>query len=647
MTNDLVTTPCYDQDPSVRRAAIQGLVSREDSLEECTSKLNVLVSALSDPHISVQEAAANALLTFEPNVVAQQLIPLLHGNVQLRSIVVQIIQDLGPPVIPSLLPFLDDPNPHIRKFLTDILGAIGCADSVAGLLCLMGDSCANVRAAAAEALAHIGGDAAINCLMESIGDAEEWVTYSVIQALGELQAEQATTLLCRYLESSELAIQCAVVEALGKIGNRQVLPNLLAILPTAVIPLRHLLFVTIAGLVGEQSEVFHGPESREYLFSELVAALESREPEIQLAALKGIRLMGDSNATGALLQYLRQHDSSDEMIQTAVLQTLTEIGDETQLMQAAMDSEESVALRCIEALCSRRVRYAIPLLGQLVAHSGNREVRLAALKSLGLLEVGECQEIVMNAVNDQCGYIRAEAARIIGRMKIQSAHPLIIARLDQEPYPDVIEVLVEALTHITGTEDVPYAQILLSHPSPEVRAAVASHWTFENGETMTTVLLGHVNDTEWQVRLAVLEKLATLTLQPSLRKTFLQALSDPHPHIRQTAITALGNETSETIQGALYQILREDPDMWVVVRCVERLIDINDRSASPLFLELLPHAAIPVQVALARALGFFQYNPAVEALEVLLSAKVEEVREAAQWALEEIRQAFHRPRVCG
>ena len=134
--------------------------------------------------------------------------------------------------------------------------------------------------------------------------------------------------------------------------------------------------------------MFQRPETREYLFDELVAALRARDPDIQLAALKGIRLMGDSHATGALLEYLRHCDSSEDVIQTAVLNALTEIGDETQLMYAALDSEESVALQCIQALSSRRVALAIPLLGELVANSDQREVRRAALVALGQLKRG-------------------------------------------------------------------------------------------------------------------------------------------------------------------------------------------------------------------------------------------------------------------
>ena len=636
MTNELASTLLYDPDPMVRRAAADSLSQRDPSIGESTALIEALVGALSDPHIAVQQAAANALLAYEPLSVSERILPLLHGNVQHRSIAVDILQQLGSASVPCLLKSIDNPDPHIRKFLTDILGYIGCAASGTGLLQLLRDSSPNVRAAAAEALGHVGGDEAVEGLMASIADEEEWVTFSVIQALGELRARQATGLLCEYLESQENAIQCAAVESLGKIGDPDVLPDLLAILPTAGIPLRHLLFVTIAGLVGNGSEVFQRPETREYLFSELIAALKARESEIQLAALKGIRLMGASDATGALLEYLRRCDSKEEGIRAAVLNALTEMGDETQLMQAAMDSEESVALQCIQALSSRRVSHAIPLLGQLVSHSDNREVRRTALMALGHLGLDGCEMNVVDAINDQSGFVRSEAAKVVAKARLKTAHEVLLARLNEESYPDVIVELVRAFVEINNGEDRHQLKALLAHPRAEVRAEVVWHWPWMDTEEIKAVLRHQISDADWRVRLSVVEKLALQGPDNTLLEIFLRAVSDPHSHVRQAAVTALGNFDLESSAEALYQALRNDSDIWVRTQCIDQLVKMNDLAASSLFIELLPTAPVPVQMSLARALGAFNIHLAIEPLEHLLSSAPEEVREAATWALEQI-----------
>ena len=217
------------------------------------------------------------------------------------------------------------------------------------------------------------------------------------------------------------------------------------------------------------------------------------------------------------------------MIQTAVLNALTEIGDETQLMYAALDSEESVALRCIQALSSRRVALAIPLLGELLANSDQREVRRAALVALGNIGVGDYEEIVVGAINDLSGFVRSEAARVVARAKLTSAFQVLLGRLDEESYPDVIVELVRALLELNTDRDLHHAQALLLHARPEVRAAAVEHWPWEESDTLKAILRNHLSDDDWQVRLSIVEKLASQTPDSMLREDFTQALSDPHP----------------------------------------------------------------------------------------------------------------------
>ena len=634
MTNDRGISGLYDPDPALRRVAIHELACQEPSRQDRGERLEALARALSDPHIAVQEAAADLLLTFPPPLVAEYVLPLLNGTVQLRSIVIDLIQQLGPPVVPSLLESLNHPDPHIRKFLTDILGHIGCPGSVSGLIALMKDDCSNVRAAAAEALGKVGGESAVRGLVGGLDDPEEWVRFSAIHALGELRAQKASSLLCPLLESSDMAVQCAVVEALGKIGDHAVLPDLLAILPLAGLPLRHHLFVTIAALVGEHSDVFQRPETREFLSAELMAALESRETEIQLAALKGIRLMGDSTATGALLEYLRKNDSTDHIIHSAVTQALSEMGDEAQLMETALNGEESVALRCIEALSECHATRAIPLFGQLVSHSENREVRRAALRALRQFEGIPCSDIVIQAVNDPSGYVRAEAIRVIVHAGLFAARGVLVARLEEEHYPDVMEELVRALLILTKHADLTLVQQLFRHTNVEVRANVATLWSHEDPTVMKRVLLAHVWDVEWKVRLAIVERLTLFDPDPELGELMFQVSSDAHPYLRQAGVTALSKYSRDRVTATLYQMLRHDQDMWVRVRCVEQLVALGDVNAAPLFLTLLPEAPPPVQMMMAEALGNYQYQPAIEVLNTLLSNDVEDVRDAARTALE-------------
>ncbi len=372
MSNDVATTLLQDPDPTARRTAIEELRREAQFAEIQDAAIEALVAALHDSHMAVQDAASRALRDCNPETVAARVLPLLQAAAQPRSVAIEVLQQLGPQAVGPLLHAAPNSNPHIRKCIADIVGHIGGRDALNGLLIFLDDPCPNVRSAAAEWLGTLGERRAVEPLIALMQDEEEWVVFSAITALGNLRDVRAIPALRDLLAADAPTIQCAVVEALGKVGDSEVIPDLLEMLPMAGLPLRHFLFVTIVELVGEKREIFRREEMQDFLFSELVAALKTREPEVQLAALRGLRLLGNSLATAALLQFLATQQHAGDAILAAALDTLTEIGDEEHLLRAAQGQDEGVALLSIQALSSRRASRSIPILGELVAQSDNR-----------------------------------------------------------------------------------------------------------------------------------------------------------------------------------------------------------------------------------------------------------------------------------
>ena len=266
--------------------------------------------------------------------------------------------------------------------------------------------------------------------------------------------------------------------------------------------------------------------------------------------------------------------------------------------------------------------------------------RATTLVAVGNFGVGDYEEIVVGAINDLSGFVRSEAARVVARAKLTSVCQVLLERLDEESYPDVIVELVRALLELNTDRDLHHAQALLLHARPEVRAAAVEHWPWEESDTLKAILRNHLSDDDWQVRLSIVEKLASQTPDSMLREDFTQALSDPNPYVRQAAVTALGSYGVESIANVLYHTLRTDSDLWVRTRCVEQLVEMNDRAGLPLLIELLPVSPVPVQVSLARALGAFKDTSAIEALAPLLSHDSKDVRDAAGWALEQMKEVL-------
>ena len=628
----LATSLLQDLDPTVRRTAAEELGAGTTKAGEQEDAIEALVCALSDPNAGVQEAAIGALTAFNPRRVATQVIPLLRGGVQLRNLAVEVLQQLGPSATEPLFQASTDPDPHIRKFGAEILGHLGGAEAVTGLLGLLSDSCPNVRATAAEGLGNLGDRRAVGALMAAVNDEEPWVTFSVIGALGDIGDPRVVGTLRELLSAEDMAIRCMVVEALGKIGDSEVLPDLLLMLPKARLPLRHRLFVTIVNLVGDRAEIFRREEMRDYLFRELIAALNTREPEVQLAAMQGLRLIGNSRATGALLAFLKTHRPIEEALQGAMLNALSQMGDDTQLIQAAVDSEEEVALLCIGSLAERRSTQAVPALCDLVLTSDSREIRKAAITALRRIGVTGAEATVLTAISDLSGCVRGEAARIVAEAKLEEAHQALWERLDYEPYPDVVAEQVGALVVLGEGKGTEQLQALLNHSRPEVRSAAVTSWSDVGNPVVKQLLLGHVNDPDWRVRMEIVERLADQE-DEMLLTPFLNATSDSHPYVRQAAVQALGKRSGPVVCEALRMAGLTDSDLWVRTRAVEQLSRQQDMESGPMLIELLGNAPVPLQIVAARALGELGERRGVDALRRVQQGGDREIAEAATWAL--------------
>ncbi|RMH05914.1 MAG: hypothetical protein D6704_08450, partial [Nitrospirae bacterium] len=297
-------------------------------------------------------------------------------------------------------------------------------------------------------------------------------------------------------------------------------------LPTAPLPLRHHLFVTIVKLVGDREDIFQHEEIRAYLFHELLAALHARDTEVQLAALHGLRLLGNSQATGALLAFLRSRPWYDESIRAAVLNALVHLGDDEHLIQGARDDHETVALVCIDALSTRRTQCAVPTLSALVMECENRVVRQAAVIALGRIGIAGAEPAILAALDDLSGFVRREAAKIAAEHEIDAARDVLWRRLDCEPYPDVLMEQVRALMVLAKRITRQDLETLLLHNRAEVREAAVAYWPEVTDSRSRRLLLRRLDDPAWQVRVRTIQRRAPQKSSKEVLKALVDALSD-------------------------------------------------------------------------------------------------------------------------
>ena len=129
-----------DRDPYIRRAATEGLGRAGDTASIETLEANTSTDDAAMQKLGRNYAARIVDLMASPKVTAQ-------GQ--------EYLLELGPPMVPTLIPRLQDPDAEMREAVADVLGVIGDATTLPALEAATKDRDASVVSAAKRALARL------------------------------------------------------------------------------------------------------------------------------------------------------------------------------------------------------------------------------------------------------------------------------------------------------------------------------------------------------------------------------------------------------------------------------------------------------------------------------------------------------------
>ena len=143
------TSRLGDKDPFIRRASAEGLARA--GVGSDTAALEV--GAGNDSSEMVRAAMAFALQKAGRNY-ASRLADMMDSPKMAQQLAEYLIE-LGPPIVPALLPHLQDPDAAIRGNVAQVLGAIGGDETIEALMPLTQDREADVARAATRAIERI------------------------------------------------------------------------------------------------------------------------------------------------------------------------------------------------------------------------------------------------------------------------------------------------------------------------------------------------------------------------------------------------------------------------------------------------------------------------------------------------------------
>jgi len=623
-----------------RRVAVSMLSGRP--LSEIRGEV---VRAMADPNWRVRKEAVEVFLAADVTVQdMEELVGLLADeiNAGLRNAASEVLERLGTRAIPVLLNHLPESDPDTRKFIVDILGAIGDPSTIPLLLDLMRDRDPNVASASVEALGKIGDPRVIPDLLAAIHASDLCFTFTILDTLGKLRTPLPLDPLIPLLDNPLL--KKAIFDCLGTTGDLTVVPILLEGLKERVRSIRE---SALSALMKIHDRLSHDEEIRFLsevqtlsgtpLVELLIASLDSIDTEMKPLLIRLLGMIRDSRALIPLLRLSSVEELADSCRRAIADIGASGISSLTSFFPYASDSEQ---VTIIDACIDMGVRRCEEILVE-GSESQNPSVREAAIRGIGALRLAGLVRYAISALDDPDHSVARSAVLTLMQLapeqgelihdeavrrstsstltdRLAAAHLLCatgdrhrLSLLLKDEEPRVRANAVVALAGDTSPETVSLLQLALIDEVADVRIAAVRALGGTGSREVTDSLHLLLDDIEPRVQRAVLQTLARLgdprSLMPlidymrrssggllinAMEALVASAGPDAAPHLQQyissadeevvKSVIALLSVISPEILLASIDRLLEHPHWEVRSRALRALADTVGGDARPL-----------------------------------------------------------------
>ncbi len=543
----------------VQDAAVESRLEQLLELQGAPASLPLIIEGLKDPEWRVRKAAIEAGFSY-PDLTS--LIPELvtaladPDNVGRRNAAAELLAGIGDRAVPVLILKLEDQDPDVRLFATNVLG-------------------------------EIRSPAAINALTQRLKDPEENVRLAAVERLGLFDDPAVDAALIGLLETGDIPLRFAALEALAAHDARipvELLKKLAAQLvlrPGVYRALRSGRQPEAASVIAEG--VLDRAKSSREAATVALSELVKNFPELVPKVMELLHGKADQEAVLRIAQALSSEDITLRRAAVDVLGLIPSRVSLSQLIAIAEDDD----LTDLAAVALARIagRLAAEMLG-LWDHANDREKALLA-RAFGTSLVEKAVPKLLTALDSSYGHLIASSAKALGDLSAMQAVP-DIAILLAHPYPDVRRAAAYALQRLAAVDSELVGRHVLPHANADVsfvRSAAVMALAAVRSDSSGKAILRLLKDPESEVRTAALTALNPNFLD--LAFDFVAPmLADESPEVRRSAVEALGKlpnpRASEILESAL-----SDSDLWVRIGAVRSLGIRQEREALAPLLNLL------------------------------------------------------------
>lgn len=528
----------HSQDDETRRSALKMLsgISLQESLP-------ILITAMGDESWRVRKEAVDVFVSQHPDEICiNKLLELFRNedNAGLRNSAAEAVIRLGSASVGSLVIMIGDPDRDVRKFIIDVMGAIGDHAFISPLLGALSDEDVNVASAAAEHLGSLGDLSAVPYLISSIISNESVLfRFSALEALGKLSPVGAVPPEILKLADQEI-LRKAVYEFIGKSSDLSSCSFLVDGLSSQHKSARTAALKSLYNVFCRSSDI-----DREQL-------------SLKLNCLK------DTDTIKLLLDLF---DGSDDVLINSLIWFSTITLDEKfvpLLIQAFVVERFSkpslAALKCFgkEGISDLVSRFA--------------DLDDNARSALCVL-IGECgyvshDDMIVKALSDNSSKVRKAAAHTVGKLDLVGSISVLALMID-DVCQEVASAAVSSLQKLAALDRDSVLEIARRFGDSEFafHRRHAPALLSSTGEYERLYLL--INDEDPLVRKAAISSISQLGTGADVHVLKI-ALLDDDPDVRLASVEALGSTRDSTVIANLLTALA-DSDVWVQCAAIKAI----------------------------------------------------------------------------
>lgn len=526
-------------DEEIRRSALHSLRDIP-----CPDAQAMFFTAMGDESWRVRKEAVECYVHSKPDLDSvKQLLDFLRNedNAGLRNSAAEAVIRLGSASASSLMKMVQDQDADVRKFVIDVMGAIGDPLFVPPLLHALNDTEANVASAAAEQLGALGDAEAAEQLMQAIlARGEVLFRFSALRALGALAKPLPVPEALIRLADQDI-LRKAVFECLGTISDESSCKLLLNGFSCRQKNSRAAAVKALYKIYGRSS-----PISQERISEEL-------------------KLLKETDVITGLLE---PFDNRDRVLTDALIWT------------SVVTKDARFIPLLIEAYADERTAYAALSALKSFGREALHEIfsRYSSLDERGrsglFILIAECgysgfNDVIQEALRDPSAQVRKSAAIAVGRLGLISLIPDLIKLIDDS----------EAYVYAAAVASL---QLLVADSRSAILTEVSHFYSSK----------------ESHHRKAAAMLLASLGEQDRL----LLLIKDEDPQVRKAAVSAIGTSRVETA-GSMLALALVDEDSDVRIAVADALGNMHDTSTLDALEDALDDQDVWVQSAVLKAIA--------------------------------------------